>query len=186
MSSLSLQVLALCGSTRATSVNLQLIRAIGALLRPGIALSVYDGLASLPQFNPDMDTPDAVPATVTSFRQQVRAADGILICTPEYAHGIPGSLKNAIDWTVSQASFSGKPVALITAATDGRAAHTSLLEVLHVLEARKADELQLLISFVKTRVDENGITDAHLKEQVIQLMDAFIKELSAADYREFH
>lgn len=175
------KILAICGSTRAQSSNLYLINAIRLLLPPGFDLSLYDGLATLPQFNPDIDAPQAAPAVVASFRQLVVKSDGVLICTPEYAHGIPGSLKNAIDWTVSQAIFSGKPTALITASTDGRTAHTSLLEVLQVLEAHKVDQLQLLISFVKTKVNEQGITDPNTKKEIEELIDTFIKVIATAD-----
>ena len=63
-------------------------------------------------------------------------ADGVIICTPEYAHGVPGSLKNAIDWTVGTGEFSGKPTMLITASTDGKNGHKALLETLKVIEAK--------------------------------------------------
>ena len=107
-------VLAICGSTRAASSNLNVIHAIARLAHDRFSVKLYSGLEQLPQFNPDRDNEEA-PAEVADLRKQLRAADGVLICTPEYAIGVPGALKNAIDWTVSSMEFSKKPVALVTA-----------------------------------------------------------------------
>jgi len=172
------RILAICGSTRAMSSNLQLIKIIGSLYRSDFDLILCDNLASLPHFNPDIDTPELVPGTVRFFREQIKLADGILICTPEYAHGVPGTLKNAIDWTVSQSGFSGRPVVLITAATDGKSAHNALLETLRVIEAPAIDELQLLISFVKAKINEQGITDSGTQEAVKKLIEIFKEKMN--------
>src|SRR5580658_2096020 len=128
-------VLAICGSTRERSTNLHIIKAIAELTSDRLNIRIFDGLSRLPHFNPDLDT-DIPPAEVTEFRDQLKAADGVLICTPEYAMGLPGSLKNALDWTVSSSGFSNKPVAAITASTSGQKAHESLLGTLKVIEAR--------------------------------------------------
>ncbi|NJR32237.1 MAG: NAD(P)H-dependent oxidoreductase, partial [Chamaesiphon sp. CSU_1_12] len=79
-----------------------------------IELSIYDGIGNLPHFNPELDDELAI-AAVQDWRTQIQAADGILFCTPEYAHGVPGSLKNALDWIVSSGEFMGKPTAIISA-----------------------------------------------------------------------
>jgi len=171
------KVLAICGSTRVQSSNLHLINAIAGLNKDRLEFSVYNNLALLPHFNPDLDTIDMVPEPVRRFREQIKSHDGILICTPEYAHGVPGSLKNAIDWIVSQSGFSGKPVVLITASTDGRSAHSSLLETLRVIEAPAIDKLQLLISFIKTKVNAQQITDPETRIAIDKLMDAFMSRM---------
>jgi len=149
------KILAISGSTRQKSTNLNLLNAIATLFSNQIALTIFEGIATLPHFNPD-DT-DKEIAEVMHFRQQLRNADGVIICTPEYAHGVPGSLKNAIDWTVSTNEFSHKPTALITASTDGRAGHAALLEILKTIEAENIDQLQLLIQFARTKVDANNV-----------------------------
>jgi chromate reductase, NAD(P)H dehydrogenase (quinone) len=81
----------------------------------------------------------------------ISTATAVIICTPEYAHGVPGTLKNAIDWTVSANEFNNKPTALITASTDGTYAHNALLETLRVIEAKNIDRHQLLIQFAKLK-----------------------------------
>lgn len=167
------KVLAISGSTRERSSNRNLIQAIEALAEDRFTIHLYTGLADLPHFNPDLDGDIPLPR-VQDFRDQVRSADGVLICTPEYAMGVPGSLKNAIDWTVSSMEFSGRPVALITASSSGQKGHRSLIDTLQVIEARMVPDTQLLISFVKTRVNSEGrITDDTTKEAVIRLIDAF-------------
>ena len=77
---------------------------------------VYRGLAALPHFNPDLDN-DLVSLPVSEFHSQLRISDGILFSTPEYAHGIPGVLKNALDWVVSSGELYDKPVALFGASS---------------------------------------------------------------------
>ena len=159
-------ILAILGSTRKDSTNQYLIKAIAGLTRETFTILQYDRIAMLPHFNPDQ-IHDA-GAEVNDFRELIRQSDAILICTPEYAHGVPGSLKNAIDWTVGTSDFSGKLVMLLTAASDGKFGHSSLLETLRVLEAVLPPDIQLLIPFAKTKIHRNGVindeeTLEHLK-----------------------
>ncbi len=171
------KILALCGSTRKNSTNLNLIKAIADLTKDKFEIGLFDGLTEIPHFNPDLDT-DNPPRQVVDFRKQLKEADGILICTPEYAMGVPGTLKNAIDWTVSSMEFSHKPTALITASSQGEKAHASLLETLKVIEADITNETQLLISFVKTKVSQDGkITNSITLSEVNLLLNAFEKML---------
>lgn len=167
-------VLAISGSTRADSTNSKLITAF-ADLAPELKIDIYEGLDDLPHFNPDLDG-ENVSEKVTDFRNRIRSSDGILICTPEYAMGVPGTLKNAIDWTVSSADFSQKPVALITASTSGEKAHDSLLETLKVIEAEVADSTQLLISYARSKISKDGkITDEKTLADVSELISLFVK-----------
>ena len=86
----------------------------------GMEVTIYEGLASLPHFNPDDDEEGTTPPpAVAALRALLGAADGILISTPEYAHGVPGSLKNALDWLVSDGALVDKPIALISASPVG-------------------------------------------------------------------
>lgn len=171
------KILAISGSTRKSSTNLNLINAIINLFADQIDIKLFGEIAEIPHFNPDLDT-DHPPQTVADFRRQLREADGILICTPEYAMGVPGTLKNAIDWTVSSCEFSHKPVALITASSVGQKGHLSLLETLKIIESDIPDSSQLLISFVKTKVSkENKITDSTTLDQVKLLMDSLINTI---------
>src|SRR5882762_1143612 len=95
-----LRVLALSGSLRAKSINTAVLSAVQSLAPAGLGVTLHRGLGDLPHFNPDLDTATP-PAAVAAWREAVNAADVLLICTPEYAHGVPGALKNALDWLVS-------------------------------------------------------------------------------------
>lgn len=172
------KVLAISGSTRQNSTNHSLIKAIADLYAADLNVSVYNGIADLPYFNPDFDN-EQLSKKVSDFKEQLNNADGIIICTPEYAHGVPGALKNAIDWTVSSCEFSNKPTLLITASTDGRFGHNALLETLRVIEAKNIDDLQLLIPFARTKISsDNKITDQKTLEDVKKIISGFIKTLS--------
>ena len=172
------KVIAICGSTRQASINHSLIKAIVDLSTENLDITIYDTIANLPQFNPDNDG-ENVAYEVADFRQQVNNADGIIICTPEYAHGVPGTLKNAIDWTISSSQFPHKPTMLITASTNGIFGHKALLETLRAIEAKDIENLQLVISFAKTKITkENGILDNKTLHEVQTLLIRFIRTLN--------
>src|SRR5689334_22187679 len=101
------KVIAISGSARRNSANLRLIKEIEELTTK-FEIAALEDLTMLPHFNPDLDT-EQPPESVSNFRTRLRTADGVLICTPEYDMGVPGTLKNALDWTVSSGEFSGKP-----------------------------------------------------------------------------
>lgn len=171
------KIMAISGSARKNSANLRLIKAIDELTREKFDTTVFEGLTDLPHFNPDLDN-DNPPEPVNSFRELLKSSDGILICTPEYAMGVPGTLKNALDWTVSSGEFSGKPVALITASTSGLKAHESLLDTLQVIDARINEETQYLISFIQVKLNsENKITDEQTMSDIQRLIGAFAEEM---------
>jgi NAD(P)H-dependent FMN reductase len=109
-----MRILAISGSLRAASSNGAVLKAAAMLAPPDMHLVPYGGLACLPHFNPDHDI-DPAPGPVLTLRREIGLADGLLIASPEYAHGVPGSLKNALDWLVSSLEFPDKPVALINA-----------------------------------------------------------------------
>ncbi len=105
--------------------------------------------------------------------------DGIIICTPEYAHGVPGALKNAIDWTISSSQFPNQPTMLITASTGGHYGHQALMETLKAIEAKNIDNLQMVIPFVKTKINmDNKITDEKTLTDIKILIAAFIETIN--------
>jgi len=173
------KILAISGSTRQNSSNVNLLKAIAILFEDSIELDIFEGIGALPHFNPD-DTDKAIPE-VTHFRELIRNAAGVIICTPEYAHGVPGSLKNAIDWTVSTNEFSHKPTALITASTDGRAGHAALLETLRTIEAENVDHLKLLIQFVRTKISGTTISDEQTLMAIKKLITDLIQTIEQID-----
>lgn len=164
-------ILAICGSTRKVSSNMAILRTIQSIVSGTLVVEIFTGIDAIPHFNPDLDV-DPVPEAVTHFRAAIREADAVLICTPEYAMGVPGTLKNAIDWTVSSSEFSHKPTALITASSLGEKGHASLLETLRIIEADVTEDTQLLIPFVRSKVNTSGqITDETVLQAVTRLMD---------------
>jgi NAD(P)H-dependent FMN reductase len=132
-------IFAICGSLRATSSNVAIARAAARVAPPGTDVVIYDGLAALPAFSPDLDV-EPLPEPVAALRAQIAAADGLLIASPEYAHGMPGSLKNALDWLVSATEPIDKPVLLVSASPSGAAhAHAQFTEVLRTMSMRVVD-----------------------------------------------
>jgi NAD(P)H-dependent FMN reductase len=104
----------------------------------------------------------------------------VIISQPEYAFGVAGALKNALDWTVGSGEFSGKPVALITAATGGENAQEAMLKTLRAIDCKLSPETTLLISFVKSKLDQQGnIKDTDLKTQLQSLADHFVSQVAA-------
>jgi NAD(P)H-dependent FMN reductase len=134
-----MKLLAISGSLRTTSSNAALVRLAARVAPDGVTVEAYDGVASLPHFSPDLDV-EPLPPPVAALRAAVGAAQGLVIATPEYAHGMPGSLKNALDWLVSATEPIGMPVLLISASPGGAAhAHAQLTEVLRTMSLRLVD-----------------------------------------------
>jgi chromate reductase, NAD(P)H dehydrogenase (quinone) len=155
-------VLAISGSLRRVSSNRALINAVARLAPAGVEVSLYDRLQHIPAFNPDLDTTEPV-SEVREFRAALQRCDAILISSPEYAHGVPGVLKNALDWVVSSGEFVDKPVAVVNAS--GRATHAwnSLLETLTVMSARVIGEASVTVPLDGKTLDADRIAaDTHL------------------------
>ena len=169
------KIFAICGSTRQNSINLELLNIIKIVEKDTIDLLIFTQIDYLPHYNPDIDNSEHTPTFVTNFRHKLTEADGILICTPEYAMGVPGTLKNALDWTVSSMEFSQKPTALITASTSGEKGHQSLLETLKVIEAKIDKKTSLLISTPKTKIKDGIITNEETLKQIRSVIENLIK-----------
>ncbi len=149
--------LAISGSLRAASLNSALLRATARLAPPGIYVKLFQGLGDLPLFNPDIEDTDPLP--VATLRSQIIAADALIIASPEYAHGITGVLKNALDWLVGSEAFVNKPVALFNTSPLSVHAHASLREVISVMSARVVNESSIILPVRGSRLDEDGIHD---------------------------
>ncbi len=129
------RLLALSGSLRAASTNTAALEALSALAPAGVEILLYRDLGALPLFNPD-DDEEAPPPAVAALRALVGSAAGLIIAAPEYAHGVPGAFKNALDWLVASDAFPGKPVALINTAPRSFHAQSALRETLATMSAR--------------------------------------------------
>jgi NAD(P)H-dependent FMN reductase len=128
---LSYSFLAINGSLRAGSVNGEVLLALDELSGDHIELPMYEGLAQLPPFNPDHE--GNPPPSVLEWRAALQYAHGVIICSPEYAHGVPGVLKNALDWVVGTGEFMFKPVALVNASPGSTFVTPQLAETLTVM-----------------------------------------------------
>lgn len=127
-----MRFLAISGSLRARSSNTAVLEAAMALAPDGVEVVLYGGVATLPHFNPDEDV-DPLPAPVEAWRAEVGRADALLFCSPEYARGVPGALKNALDWLVSGFEVIGKPIASINASPLSTIGQESLLGTLRTI-----------------------------------------------------
>jgi chromate reductase len=141
-------------------------------------------LGSLPHFNPDLDPgfdSDRLPQTVRQLRKEVALSDGLLICSPEYAHGVPGSFKNALDWLVGGSEFPGKPVALLNASSRAVHADAQLREILRTMSARLVEQASIVIPVQGTKLDVEGIlSDQHLSAIIRQALACFLDAVKAS------
>jgi NAD(P)H-dependent FMN reductase len=170
-----MQILAISGSLRAASTNTTLLKAAAAMAPEDVTLSLYDGLGDLPPFNPDVDK-DPAHAAVAEFRSQLRESAGVIFSTPEYAHGVPGVLKNALDWVVASGELYEKPVALFSASPRAGYAQASLVETLTVMSARIVPEACIVAPLLGKNLDEDDvIAQADLSRAVRSALKAFAR-----------
>lgn len=162
----TIHLLAISGSLRAVSSNTALLRAAIALAPEGVEIRLYGGLSDLPHFNPDLE--DHEPPAVSDLRARVRWADGLLISSPEYAHGVPGAMKNALDWLVGGDEFIYKPVALLNAAPRSHHAQDSLAETIATMSGRLVPAASIAVPLLGTRLDEAGIVASPELAELIQ------------------
>jgi chromate reductase len=149
-------ILAISGSLRRQSSNSAALQAAIRLAPPTMRIELYAALGELPFFNPDLDNEDA-PSAVQALRRRVGAADGLLICSPEYARGVAGVLKNALDWLVSSLEFPDKPVAIINASQRATHADAALRLTLQTMSARLAGNASVVLPLQGRNLDAEGI-----------------------------
>ncbi len=150
-----IKILGLSGSLRAASLNSMLLRAAARLAPPGVALVVFDGLGRLPLFNVDLEADE--PKPVAALRAALNAAAAVVIASPEYAHGVSGVMKNALDWMVGNESFVAKPVALWNASPRATLAQAALRETLSTMSTIVVGDACVAIPLLGARCDEESI-----------------------------
>ncbi|NIH85010.1 NADPH-dependent FMN reductase [Amycolatopsis granulosa] len=169
------RILAISGSTRAGSTNSAMLATARAVVPEGAAVDIYEGLRSLPHFDPDDDR-DPLPAAVADLRGQLTEADAVLLCTPEYAGALPGSFKNLLDWAVGSEAMDGKPVAWINVSssiTGAAGAHASLRTVLGYLSTRIVEDACVHIPVPRNAVGVDGLVhDDAVREQARKALSA--------------
>jgi len=153
-----MKILALCGSLRARSFSAGLLRAAHALAPAGVEFRIFEGLGRLPLFNPDLEA-DA-PETVSSLWDAVTWADAIVIASPEYAHGVTGTMKNTLDWLVGHIPFAYKPVAVFNPSFQSHHADEALKETLRTMAADLIADACVRIPVIGSRVDPDAIAES--------------------------
>ena len=153
------KILGISGSLQGRSSDTALLALAGESAPADVEFSTFGALGDLPHFNPDLDDLDggSAPGPVLEFRGRIRGSQGVLFATPEYAHGMPGVLKNALDWLVGSGELAGKPVALLSAspnASGGIRAQVALIRTLVVMDAVFVDALA--VPFVRKKFDDQG------------------------------
>lgn len=170
-----MQILAICGSLRRASINAALLRAAARLAPGGMELIVFDGVGILPLFNPDLEAD--LPSPVRALHAAVASADALLIASPEYAHGVTGSIKNLLDWLVSFEPFVDKPVAVLNASPRAHHADDALRETLKTMSARIVQPASAGIALLGAKLDEDGMVadpevSASIRRALLALMQA--------------
>jgi chromate reductase len=174
----TLHVLGFAGSLRRASWNRGALRAAQQLAPPGMVIEIFD-LVGIPLYNEDVRL-QGFPPSVGQFRERIRAADALLISTPEYNYSVPGVLKNAIDWASRPPDqpFQDKPIALMGASAGGfgttRAQH-HLRQSFVFLDGRLLARPEVLIPAAATKFDEDGnLVDASAREAIAALLSALV------------
>jgi NAD(P)H-dependent FMN reductase len=171
-----MRLLAISGSLRRASTNTAALEALAKLAPEGVKVLVFRDLAKLPPFNPDEDVEDRPkPEPVETLRTLIGASHGLIIAAPEYAHGLPGALKNALDWLVASETFAGKPTVLINTSPRAFHAQASLREILSTMAARMTPEAFVAISLTgKTVTAEDILADPVCARRLKESLDALI------------
>jgi chromate reductase len=159
------KLLAISGSLRHLSVNTMLLRAFGRLAPGDVEIDVFQHMADLPLFNPDLEGSE--PVAVLDFRRQISSSAGVLISSPEYAHGVSGVMKNALDWVVGSGELSnGKPVAILNASYSSQYADAQLREIISTMDAHLVHSASISIPVQGRRLDEASLV-AHPELSVL-------------------
>ncbi|HNH56335.1 MAG TPA: NADPH-dependent FMN reductase [Leptospiraceae bacterium] len=166
-----MKILGITGSLRKNSSNTAILLAAQKLAIVGMEIEITDFIGRLPHFNPDLDN-ESVDPSVLEWRGKLSLADGFLISCPEYAHGVPGSFKNALDWVVSSGEFMNKPVLFLNASPIVKA---SLTETLTVMTANVLLDASIQIPFLRNKTDKEG--NLVLEEEVIKQIQGCLEAL---------
>lgn len=174
-----LRVLAFAGSLRQASYNRALLRAAQRLAPEGMALTIFD-LAAVPLYNGDVEA-DGDPPGVAAFKQAIAGADAVLMATPEYNHGVPGVMKNAIDWASRPprgAALDGKPVGIIGASpgmTGSARGQSQLRQAFEFTNSYCMPQPELLVFRAHEKFDAEGnLTDEATAEHLGRYLTAFL------------
>ena len=182
-----IRIIGIAGSLRRGSYNAAVLRAAAAMMPPHSTLA-QESIADVPLYNADDEAEQGIPAPVVRLKEAIAGADGLLLVSPEYNHGVPGVAKNAIDWLSRPAAdipriFGGRPVAICGASPGGfgtMLAQNAWLPVFKTLGAQLWSGGRLLVSRAGSVVDSNGdIADAATLESIRRFVSGFVTHVQA-------
>lgn len=175
-------ILSICGSLRKGSYNRMLMQALPGLAPPGLSITEGPSFREFPLYDADIQGTTGFPAEVTALADAIRAADGVIFCTPEYNFSLPGGLKNAIDWVSRLPSqpFAGKPIAVQSASPGplgGARVQYDLRRAMVFLDALTLNKPEIFVGACAQKFDERtaALTDATTRDFVKQQLAAFAK-----------
>jgi chromate reductase len=173
-------VISICGSLRKGSFNRMLMKALPGFAPPGMSISPAPSFADFPIYDADIQE-KGFPPQVTAFADAIRAADGVIIVTPEYNFSTPGGLKNALDWVsrLKDQPFAGKPVALQSCSqgpVGGARMQYHLRQILIFLDAFTLNKPEIFVGNCASKFNDKGeLTDETTRTFVVQQLEAFAK-----------
>jgi chromate reductase len=178
-----MRILALPGSLRAASINAALLRAAARIAPAAISVTVDTALGRLPLFNPD--DAERPPPAVAAFQARVAAADALLIASPEYAHGVTGTIKNALDWLVSFEPFAYKHVAVLNASPRAQHADAALRETLRTMAAVIVEPASISLPLLGAQLGEEALVTtewvaAPVRAALAALAEAVVRDRGPA------
>ncbi|MEZ5018119.1 MAG: NAD(P)H-dependent oxidoreductase [Flavipsychrobacter sp.] len=166
-------IVGISGSLRKDSSNTAVLKAISKVAGKGVEMNIYEDLGTIPHFDPTIAVEDS-PDAVKNLRTLLKEANAVIICTPEYAFGVPGVLKNALDWLVSSGEMNEKPVGIISASPlhrGGNHAHASLVLTLTALGTKMSEHAKLMIGNVYNKMnDKKEVVDEETVKELRSLV----------------
>ncbi|NOX75235.1 MAG: NAD(P)H-dependent oxidoreductase [Gammaproteobacteria bacterium] len=165
-----MNLLGISGSVRSGSYNLALLKAMKALCPSDTSLAIYDQIKQIPTFDPELDD-NETPDSVCSLISMMRAADGIIVSTPEYAHGVPGALKNTLDWLVSSDALILKPLVVTSVSTSGLGgvrSHSPLTLILSAMNTNVVVEGSMNVPYAQNKFNSDLILTDDLTKRAIE------------------
>ncbi|HYQ07243.1 MAG TPA: NADPH-dependent FMN reductase [Xanthobacteraceae bacterium] len=159
MADKSLNVVSICGSLRKGSYNRIVMNTLQGFAPEGMRVAEAPSFAEFPLYNADIQNSTGFPAPVQTMAEAIRAADGVIFVSPEYNYGIPGGLKNAIDWVsrLPNQPFANKPIAMISASAGilgGGRMQYDLRRCMIFLDALTMNKPEIFIGNVSQKIDE--------------------------------
>ncbi|QPK64467.1 NAD(P)H-dependent oxidoreductase [Methylomonas sp. LL1] len=175
-----MKILALSGSLRAASINSAVLRAVKHLAPASIEVCLFSGLGNLPLYNPDLE--NAPPAAAQLLRNKVASADALLIASPEYAHGVTGTIKNALDWLVAFEGFAYKTVAVLNATPRAHHADAALRETLITMSAKLIEAASITLPLPSANIGEADLLAA---PEIVSLLTDVLVEIERAAMKPY-